>query len=272
VSEIDRNPQYLETFLRQFPLAVARGRMSVKELQSETVKFLTDKLTEISYLNWEMQQLLLSIGRREGGGAVLDVFMKRIRMDEEIKKEKKVTEGRYEAIPYQLDPRLQEFISQDKDYRRIVSEWVADMSPKRNIYNWHVSHFLQRIGYGFTEILMSVIEKGDDSSLKKAARAMHSIEGSDLGLSIEIARRTDNQDILSMVATNMYATGVVSGEYGIAITYENKAKELEKYKDDPSDRVRKFVTQLIQSLNKDAIRERQRSDEEKQLRRIEFEG
>lgn len=153
-----------------------------------------------------------------------------------------------------------------------MREWVECMTPKWSIYNWHVSHFLQGIGYGFTEILTSLIQKGDDSSLKKAAIAMHSIAGSDLGLSIEIARRTDNEDILSMVSTNMYATGVVSGEYGIAIAYENKAKELEKYKDDSSDRVRKFVSRMIRSLNEDATRERQRADEAKQLRRIEFEG
>jgi len=270
--EIDRNPQYLGTFLRQSSLAVARGWMSVKELQPETVKFLADKLAQISGLEWEMQELLLYIGQREGASVVLDVFMKRIHIDKQLRQEKKSTDGGYEAIPYRLNPRLQEFISQDKEYHRTMSEWVADMTPEWSFYNWQVSQFLQRIGFGFTEILTSLIEKGDDSSLKKAAILMHSIEGSDIGLSIEIARRTDNEKILSMVGANMCATGVVSGEYGIAIFFENKAKELEKYKDDPSARVREFVTRMIQSLQNDAIRERQRADEEKILRRIEFEG
>ncbi len=272
VRQIDNNPQYLETSLREVPLAIARGWMNVKELQPKTVKFLADKLVMISDLNWEMQELLLDIGQVAGSGVVLDVFLKRIHIDEGLKKEKKVPDERYEAIPYQWDPRLRDFISQDRDYRQIMSQWVALMTPSWSIYNWHVSHFMQGIGTGFTEILMSLIEKGDDISLKKAAIAMHSIEGSHLGLSIEIARRTDNEDILSMVAANMCATGVVSGEYGIANTFENKAKELEKYKDDPSDRVREFVEHIIQSLNEDAIRERQRADEAKQLRRIEFEG
>jgi hypothetical protein len=111
VREIDRNLQHLEAFLRQFPIAIARGWISVKELQPETVKFLADKLAAISGLNWEMQKLLLDIGRREGGVAILDVFMKRIRTDEELRKEKNVTYERYEAIPFQFDPRLQEFIS-----------------------------------------------------------------------------------------------------------------------------------------------------------------
>lgn len=272
VCEINRNPQYLEAFLRQFSLAIARGWVSFRQLRPETVEFLADKLAEIPNLSWEMQELLVDIGRCKGGAAILDVFMKRIHTNEELRKEKNVSYEGYEAIPFRLNPRLQESISQDKDYRRTMSEWVADMTSEWSIYNWHVSHFLQRIGYGFAEILMSLIEKGDDSSLKKAATAMRSIEGSDLGLSIEIARRTENEDILNMVAANMYSTGVVSGEYGIAITYENKAKDLKRYKDDSSDGVRKFVASMIQRLNEDAARERQRADEAKQLRRIEFEG
>ena len=73
-------------------------------------------------------------------------------------------------------------------------------------------------------------------------------------------------------SANMYSSGAVSGEYGIAITYENKAKELKKYKNDSSDRVRKFVTRLIRNLNESAAKARQRAEEEIQLRRIEFEG
>ncbi len=273
VREIDRNPQYLRQFLWQLPLSIARGFINIKELQAKTVKFLADKLTEIPDLNWQMQELLLYIGRREGCETVLDVFMRRIHInDEELKKEKRTLGERYEAIPYHLNPELQKLISQYEDYQRIMSEWIADMTPKWSMYNWNIGYFLQRIGYSFTEILMSLIEKGDDSSLNKATVAMHSIEESDLGLSIEIARRTVNEDILSMVRTNIYATGVVSGEYGLAIAYENKAKELEKYKDDSSDRVRKFVTSMIQRLNEDATREHQHADEEKQIRNIEFEG
>jgi hypothetical protein len=89
---------------------------------------------------------------------------------------------------------------------------------------------MQGIGAGFTEILMSLIEKGDDVSLKRAAIAMHSTEESNFGLSTEIARRTDNNDILSMVAPNMCATGVVSGEYGIANDFENKTRNLRNTK------------------------------------------
>ena len=48
--------------------------------------------------------------------------------------------------------------------------------------------------------------------------------------------------------------------------------EQQKYKDDHSGRARQFVNHMIQSLKVDAIRERKRADEAKQLRWIEFEG
>jgi hypothetical protein len=272
VREIDNNPQYLEMFLRQIPLAVARGWVTVKELQPQTVNFLANKLALISNLDWELQELLLDIGRVVGCAVVLDVFLTRIQHDKTLKRTRIVADRRYEAIPYHIDPKLQEFISQDINYRRVMNEWVKNMTPDWSTYNWHISTFMQRIGTGFNEIIMSLIKEGDDVSLKKAALAMHSIEGSHLDLLIEIARRTENNGILSTVSATMCATGVVSGEYGIANAFENKAKELEKYKDDPSDRVRQFVARMIQSFKEDAVRERLRADEEKQLRRIEFEG
>jgi len=62
------------------------------------------------------------------------------------------------------------------------------------------------------------------------------------------------------------------GHSNIAIALENKAKELEKYKNDTSNRVKEFVTSTIKNLKEDAVKERQHADETKQLRRIEYEG
>ena len=77
---------------------------------------------------------------------------------------------------------------------------------------------------------------------------------------------------MSQIDSNMYTTGVVSGEYGLVEAYEGKAKMLEKYKADESERVKKFADRMSKSFLDSAKRERQRADEEKQLRKIEFEG
>jgi hypothetical protein len=52
--------------------------------------------------------------------------------------------------------------------------------------------------------LPDIIQKGDDDSLLKAARAMHSIEGTNFELCVDIVRKTDNKRVLSQVDSNIY--------------------------------------------------------------------
>lgn len=274
IEEIKTHPKYLNIFFSELPMATHRKWVDVKELNRETIKFLQEKMVEIPDVDWHVQGLLLEIGEQHGLKPVLEVFMERIRKDER-KKEKggqHLLGDRYEVVPYHFNPGLSKFIVEHPDYVKIAGEWISEMTTDWSTYNWHVSHLFQRLGKGFDEILASLIEKGDDNSLLKAARAMHSIDGTNLDLCIEIVRRTDNKRILSQIDSNMYTTGVVSGEYGLVKAYESRAKTLEKYKTDESERVRKFAERMIGSFLDSAKRERQRADEEKQLRKIEFEG
>ena len=200
--------------------------------------------------------------------------MARIQKDAKKKEkdDRRLGDERYEVIPYHFNPGLSKFIVNHSDYIKIAGEWISKMTTDWSIYNWHVSHLFQRLGKGFDEMLSALIKKGNDDSLLKAARAMHSIDGTNFELCIDIVRKTDNKRILSQIDSNMYTTGVVSGEYGLAEAYEGKAKMLEKYKTDENERVKKFADRMIGSFLDSAKRERQRADEEKQLRKIEFEG
>lgn len=270
VSQIEDNPLNLHGSLSQLYIAIARDWIHMTELLGETVNFIASKLIEVPDLDWEMQDLLLEIGHREGCRFVLNLVMKRIRFYESLKK---AHAGEYyESIPFHIDPRLQQFIGENAEYKETMAEWLGSMTAEWSIYNWEVSRFLQTIERNFDEILLALIEKGDDNSLDRAATAIHSMERSSTRLSIEIARRTENEDILHKISANLLSTGVVSGEYGIAIAFENKAKELEQYQGDSSERVRTFVGLAVQNLKEAAKRERQRAEESMQLRRIEFEG
>lgn len=273
IEELENNPEYLNMFFAQLPMMIHSKWFDVKELQPETIKLLQEKIIELPNIDWHIQEVLLAIGEHDGLNSILDVFMKRIEKDA-VKKEKigRHLDERYEVIPYHFNPDLEKFIAEHPDYEKVTSGWVARMTTDWSIYNWHVSHFLQRVGKGFGKILISLIQKGGDENLMKAARAMHSIDSVDFDICIEIIRRTDNKNIIDLVGGNMYATGVVSGEYGIAEAYEKKAKRLEKYKGDESERVKIFVDRMIKSFQESAERERQQADEEKQLRKIEFDG
>jgi len=273
IEELKNNPKYLNMFFAQLPMMIHSKWFDVKELQPETIKLLKEKMVELLNIDWHIQEVLLAIGECDGLNAVLDVFMRRIEKDAGRKeKEGRYLGERYEVIPYHFNPDLDKFIAEHSDYEKITSEWVSKMTTDWSIYNWNVSHFLQRVGRGFGKVLTSLIQKGGDENLMKAACAMHSIDSVDFDICIEIIRRTDNKKIIDLVGGNMYATGVVSGEYGIAEAYEKKAERLEKYKGDESERVKTFVNRMIKSFQESAKKERQRADEEKQLRKIEFEG
>ena len=274
VEEIKNHPKYLNIFFSELPMATHRKWIDVKKLHSETIDFLKEKMIEIPDIDWHAQGLLLEIGEVYGLEPVLDVFMGRIRKDEKKKEEegRRITDERYEVIPYHFNPGLSKFIVEHPEYIKIAGDWISKMTTDWSIYNWHVSHLFQRLGKGFSEIIASLIEKGGDDNLLKAARAMHSIDGTNFELCIDIVRQTDNKRILSQIDSNMYTTGVVSGEYGLVEAYENKAKMLEKYKTDENERVKKFADRMSKSFLDSAKRERQRADEEKQLRKIEFEG
>jgi len=273
VIEIKGYPEYLNMFFSELSIAKRRGWINIKELLPETIELLKEKMVELSDIDWRLQELLLAIGKCYGLKAVLDIFMKRIEKDIE-RKEKTGwdPDERYKAIPYHFNPDLKKFIAEHPDYEKMASGWTAKMTTGWSIYNWHVSNFLQNVDKGFDKVLNSLIQKGGDKNLMRAARAMQSIDSVNFDICIEIIRKTDNKDIIKLVGANMYSTGVVSGEYGISEAYEKKAEQLKKYLADESERVKIFAKRMIESFQESAKRERQQADEEKQLRRIEFEG
>ena len=273
IEEIKRNSQHLDLYFRALSMAVHRAWLDIKKLSPDMVKFIAQKMVELDKLDWHTQELLFDVSKNNLK-MILDVFMRRIQKDDSEKKDKKLETGvyDYEAIPHHFNPDLKEFIAKHRDYKKIMEKWIENMKIEWTIYNYDVSRFLYSIGSSLDEIIMSIIKREDDASLMKAARALHSLEGVDLNLCIEIVRRTDDEKILNQVARVMYTTGMVSGEYGIAKAFENKAKDLEKYKDDESIRVKKFANKMIKSFQDSAKKEREQTDEEKMLRKIEFEG
>lgn len=269
--EIKNNTGYVDMFFRQLPMMIHSKWFEIKDLHSETVKMLQEQMIKLSKIDWHSQELLLEIGKRDGLIAVLNLFMER------IKKDIKDKEGEtgdineiYEALPYHLNPELEKFIAEHPDYEKIVTGWLADMTSGWSIYNSHMSHFLQRIGNGFSRIVTSLIEKGGDKNLMKAARVMQSINSVDFDLSIEIIRRTDNKRIINLVENNMFTTGIVSGEDGLAKAFEKKAERIETYKRIDDERVKVFVKRMVKNFQEKAKRERRRIEKERQTRKEEY--
>jgi len=275
VQLIRDNINHLEFIFHVYKSSMHRKHLSIEGISTETLNFFKEMMVELKNLDWWTQELILNLGKLQGLDTLLDIFRKRI-IESESKNKKEIpflgVAMGYQPIPFQMNPQLKEFIGCHPEYIQKMKLWVADMTEDWSLYNVHVSNFIQGIEKGRKEIIQFLINKGDDKSLFNAARVLYTMYDTDFDLCVEVVRRTDNDRILSQISTNMYSTGAMVGEYAVAESFDNKAKILEKYKDDSKERVQKFVKGLIESFKKSAQSERQRVDEERQIRKIEFEG
>ena len=117
-----------------------------------------------------------------------------------------------------------------------------------------------------------LVHRGDEKSLTRAAAIIDSFDGhADVALCMEIVGRTDDSRIHDRIGAALYATGVVTGEDGLARAFETKASLLEPYLQSENARVRSYAERMIDSLMTSARQQRRRVEEESRLRQLEFE-
>jgi len=227
----------------------------------------------LSELDWDAQGVLASMGGQDIS-IVFDVLWRRLLWeDRKETREKRFIKGNYyRAMPYHFNPQLRDLIIGHNSSADYVQKWIENLTEKYSPLYWGVSHFLKGTEQFGQSVLESLIDKGDDVSLQKAVRLMDKFDRSDTATAMKIVSQTSNPKILSEVSGILFSTGVVSGEYGIARAHEARAENLKKYLNDKNKTVKKFVKDMISSLQKNAAKERQDAEEEKQVRRINFEG
>ncbi len=72
------------------------------------------------------------------------------------------------------------------------------------------------------------------------------------------------------LAAALETTGVVMGEYGMAEAFEHKRQDMLNWSADENPRVRAFAAWLVEGLDRLIARERQRADEDIELRRYRY--
>jgi ppGpp synthetase/RelA/SpoT-type nucleotidyltranferase len=269
---IKRNQERKDFLISELALGIRRGWIDFSEFSKDGIDLIKSSLVELDNLDWDVQGLLLNISKNDVR-IIFDVFWSRIEKDKKKKESRKTLDelGHYEAIPYHFNDNLKKYLSTNPQFQALIEEWLNKVTLTWSSYNWNISHFLKEIDNSLSVVLKNMIERGDENSLTKAVQLMDWLEGGDIELGIEVIRRTHDKKNISHIEGMLFSTGVVSGEDGIARTYEAKAEILKKYLNDENEQVKKFAEKMIKSLEDSAKRERQRNEEEKQLRKIEFE-
>lgn len=270
IEEIKKNKE--NNFLvRGIEFGFRKNDIDCNNISKELNDLLMELLVEIGDLDWNAQELLLNMGHQDIK-IIFDVFWKR--MEKDTKREIKSIEHRYinqyRAIPYHFNNNLKSYISSHDQFQTLVEEWINKTTPSFWKYNWDISRFLKAMGSPAIAILRSMIESGNEDDIAKAVHLIDRFEGCDIEMAIEVVRRTKEEKNISYVESMLFSTGVVSGEDGIACAFEEKSEKLKKYLNDENEQVKKFVQKMINDLEGSAKKERQNNEEEKQLRKIEF--
>ena len=265
VQEMKDHPKFLNMYFRELPFASHRKWMSFKDWSTKGIEFIKHELVSLGDLDWHAQEMMLEL-KTDPIHIILDIFKKRIQKDKE-------NEERYEVIPYHFNPDLQKYIAEHEKYVSEMVEWLKNMSSDWSTYNWNVTHFIQRIGgASYSTILLNLIENADKETLENATYALNAFDGADFTLCFEIVKRTDDEDSLNHIGRAMGATGVVSGEDGLARAYEAKAKQLEAYTSSEDARTKAFAIRMKKSFEESAQREYECANTRKKTREIEFKG
>ncbi len=270
--EVIKKSKEKNFLVREIDFGLHKNGINCSDISSELNNILKGLLVEIGDMDWDAQELLLNIGNHDVK-IIFDIFWKRMEKDTKREKTERREDryaNRYQAIPYHFNDDLKNYISSHDQFQSLIKEWIDKIPIDFSKYNWDVSRFLKAMGSPATAILRGMIESGKEDDITKAVQLIDRFEGGDIETAIEVVRRTKDDKNISHVEAMLFSTGIVSGEDGIARAFETKAEILKKYLDDENKQVRKFSEKMIKDLEDSAKRERQNNEEEKQLRKIEF--
>lgn len=279
IEEMRNNSEYAQIHYHGLQFVSTVWKWLDLSLTSHTFKkFLLKKIIEAPRIDWHLQEFLMVLCNKDFN-CVMNVFKQRIARAVVLQKKDRsqgmkrlMKRKEFEAIPDHFNPKLQKLLTEDSSrFSGILKIWMSKMTLGWSTYNWEISRFLEELEVNKRDVLSDIVTSGNDKDLLRVAYAIEGINKADFNLCMQIVGRTDNERILNKIQSIMYATGVVSGEYGIADAYKGKIEMLQKYKNSKNKRIRNFTKKMIGYLEKSESDERKRAAEEIQLRKIGFE-
>lgn len=275
VAELKSGPHFLENYLNTLSIYSGReGGIDFSEWSDKNKKFIANKIIEVPVIDWHIDSLVNNLYSEPLD--IIRIFIER------IKKESKIVKSiddyfnrkeRYEAIPFHMNDQLVDHVVSHKNYLTITPELVKasrNIDSARRYDLAKLSKHFKISPYSLMEAL-SIGGKVTDKTLKETLSMIYDFDGLDIEVAVKLASYTNNERILDQIRGTLHNTGVVSGQYGIANSYASKRVELEKYKDDPNENVRKFVKMGVHTLKLSEERARRDADQDREKRRIDFE-
>jgi hypothetical protein len=128
----------------------------------------------------------------------------------------------------------------------------------------------QNVTPELAEALMRLVETGDRSNLEFVLEVLERFEGAAETLPVykAIVSKLPSEDPLwSSVRIGLEATGVVSGEFGMAEAYKERRAAADQWLKDGDEKVRRFAKTHVAQLDRMIAAEHRRAEEDLELRK-----
>ncbi len=233
----------------------------VDALDDEGANILLANLSVLNTIDHHAERILTVLARKRPQ-AVLDFLLARLHAEARAESS---DDARFEPLPFEL-PELRKPLSAIPG---------AAVRALREQYDGNYGRFIHS-GARLLKILfptfpveleaelLQLVRRAGDKDLTFVLAVLRNYDGLLAIHSVckEIIKVIPgDSELLSDVAVALESTGVVSGEYGMAETYERKMEELQEWLNDPHDKVQKFAQGYLNDLRAMSAEERRRVEE-----------
>ena len=236
-------------------------------LDADQSRAVLEAMVSLPRVSYQAEQILSSIAAT-CPLIVLDWFGQRVEI---VAQE---PSSSFDSIPF----RFQSVHKALQLHPRDVIAFVRDWHDRGDGYGrWVTSRFLSQVYPNFEEplptALMDIIDNADTEDLAFVASSLQGFDGRAELLPVLraiLASKAANDEIAQAVSRVLLETGVMTGEFGAAQTYQAKADLLAPWLDDENGRVAEFAAREIHTFELMVASENRRAQEEIAMRRLRY--
>jgi hypothetical protein len=149
--------------------------------------------------------------------------------------------------------------------------WYGEDSELFSLRAGRLTHSVyQKITPELAAAFTGLIEAGDTESLEFVLELLERFDGAEQTRPLYkaiISKARSDDALLSSVSTGLEATGVVSGEFGMADAYKERRGAVSQRLEDGDEKIRRFAKTQVATFDRMIAAEQRRAEEDLELRK-----
>lgn len=249
-----------------------KGDSILDDLSKEDWEPIFEGLLLIPTIDYQAEEILKYVAEKNPE-RVINFFHDRVYIKS---KKKRDIDDRYDGVPFNFHKLGEVLRPHAKVIVPLLLGWYGDGDKKHNwLYQWEASHMFEEIFPSFDSILehslVSVIKKGTKKSRRIVFSVLSKYKGGQSLWGIiraiikQYAGTKEYEEVKGHLFGYLSQTGVVTGEDGFVRAFEAKKAEIQNFKKDSDEAVKKFTKEYEEYLNHRITAEQKRTDEQIEL-------